>query len=149
RPIPVQLELNSDRVWPTGRPAQATRLRPEPCALKVGRRLEPVLYEAQKITLSGMYLLDFQGLIVGSTQAKPGMSLAHRREVRRALGGKFVQLLRRRESPTDLPMLDSIQRSAQVRVNVAMPVIGQGRVVGAILLVRTPQGLLQAIYKNR
>jgi signal transduction histidine kinase len=149
RPIPVQLELNSDRVWPPAPEARASDVAPEPCASMVGERLEPILFEAQKITLSGMYLLDFRGQIVATTQASPEKSLAHRVEVRRALGGQFVQLLRRRESPADLAALDSIQRRGQVRVYVAMPVIGEGRVVGVVLLVRTPEGLLQAIYKNR
>lgn len=149
QPVAPELDMSSAEILPTAPGAQASITPPDPCALEVGERFEPILADAQKTTLSGIYLLDFHGNIVATTQVTDGQSLSHRVEVQRALSGESVHLLRRRELPDDLEGFDSIQRRGQVRIYVAVPVVGDGRVVGAILLVRTPESLWQALYLNR
>jgi len=149
RPVPADLEMNSAHVLPAPPDAQASKIPPEPCALEVGTRMEPILLEAQKTTLSGIYLLDIHANIVATTQTIDGRSLAHWEEVQRALTGESVHLLRRRETSTKGAGLDSIQRRGQVRIYVAIPVLSAERVIGAIVLIRTPESLLQALYKNR
>ena len=51
------------------------------------------------------------------------------------------------EEPT--PPIKSISRGTRVRVFVAMPVIEGDRVLGAVLLSRTPLDLAKALYQNR
>lgn len=149
QPVAAELEMRSAQILPPPPLAQTSKTSPDPCALKVGKSLEPILLEAQKTTLSGVYLLDIKGNIVATTQTIDGGSLAHWVEIQRALRGESVHLLRWRESADSTEGLNSIQRRGQVRVYMAMPVVGDGRVIGAILLVRTPESLSQALYKNR
>jgi signal transduction histidine kinase len=60
-----------------------------------------------------------------------------------------VSLLRRRSAETESPLLESISRGAHIRVNVTQPIERDGRVLGAVLLVRTPANIKQAIYGKR
>jgi signal transduction histidine kinase len=149
RPIPADLEATGSRTRaPVPAPSEPS-MAPEPCAWAVGRAIEPVLSEAQMVTLSGIHVADYRGTVVATTQSPLGKSIAEREEVRRALDGEFVKLLRKRSTASDSWTLESIQRRAQVRVFVAMPIVDQGRVLGVVALVRTPISLLKAIYNNR
>jgi len=53
--------------------------------------------------------------------------------------------MRARRSAAATPPLDSITRGARLRVYVAEPILREGRVLGAVLLVRTPANLRRAI----
>lgn len=151
RPVPADLDLSSERPLGPPPPPRTPDQLAERCAAAVGDRLTPMLLDAQQITLSGIHVVDPRGTVVATTQDTLGRSLAHREEVARALDGEFVQLLRRRTSHADEPPppLESIRRRSQVRVFVAMPVVHQGRVLGAVVLVRTPLSLVKAVYNNR
>ena len=70
-------------------------------------------------------------------------------EVRRALEGQHVSLLRGRVGERTDSSVQSISRRSGVRVFVSMPVIEGDRVLGAVLLSRTPLGLSQALNLNR
>lgn len=148
-PIPAELDAASDRIYPAVPAAVEPKLAPEPCAARVGEEIIPTLIEAQRITLSGMHVVDYRGTVVATTQSPHAKSIANREEVRRALDGEFVQLLRRRTSAPATWSLEGIQRRTSVRVFVAMPIVHEGRVLGAVVLVRTPISLLKAIYNNR
>ena len=148
-PIPASLDAASDQIHPAVPEAIEPKLAAEPCAERVGEELIPTLLEAQRHTLSGMHVVDYRGTVVASTQSTLGKSLLNREEVRRALDGEFVHLLRRRTSAPVAWSLESIQRRTSVRVFVAMPIVHEGRVLGAVALVRTPMSLLKAIYNNR
>jgi signal transduction histidine kinase len=149
KPVPAELDAASDQVYPVVPEAVAPKLAADECAQRVGKALLPVLLEAQQHTLSGMHVVDYRGTVVASTQSLPGKSIINRQEVRRALDGEFVKLLRRRTSAPQAWSLESIQRRTSVRVFVAMPIVHQGRILGAVALVRTPMSLLKAIYTNR
>lgn len=149
RPIPPELDLASDRVGtpvPDPRPAGAA---PDSCAREAGRRIEPLLQEAQTITLSGIHVLDPRGTVVATTQKIRGQSMANREEVERALRGEVVTRVRHREGALSGWSLESIKRRTQMRVFVALPIAYEGRLLGVVTLVRTPISLLKAIYQNR
>ncbi len=148
-PVPADLELASDRIYPVVPEAMTPKMPAEPCAEKVGKDLIPTLLEAQQITLSGIHVVDYRGTVVATTQGILGKSILNREEVRRALDGEFVKILRRRSTGPSTWSLDSIQRRTSVRVFVTMPIVYQGRVLGAVALVRTPMSLLKSIYLNR
>lgn len=149
RPRLVKLDLATDPVLlpppdpqPTDRPADAL-------AAAVGRELEPTLREAQVFTLAGLRVIDFRGVIVATTGTDRGRSMLGHEEVQRALGGEYVSLMRERGSQSPPPPLNSISRGTRIRVYVAVPILREGRVLGAVTLVRTPANIRQAIYGKR
>lgn len=148
-PVPADLELARDRIYPVVPEAMASTQPAEPCAEMVGKQLIPTLLEAQQITLSGIHIVDYRGNVVATTQSILGKSILNREEVRRALDGEFVKILRQRTTGPKTWSLESIQRRTGVRVFVTMPIVHDGRVLGAVALIRTPMSLLKSIYLNR
>jgi signal transduction histidine kinase len=149
RPIPPQLDLASDEVYlpaPNPRPAAA---EPDPCAVRAARPLEPLLREVQNITLAGIHILDARGTIVASTRDVDGLTMLDRREIQRAMTGDIVSLVRHRDGALGSWSLESIKRRTQMRVFVAIPIVQEGRLLGAVALVRTPISLVKAVYRNR
>jgi signal transduction histidine kinase len=74
----------------------------------------------------------------------------HHDEVARALTGEFVSVMRWRGSnQPSSPPLDSISRGTRIRVFVAVPIVSHERVIGSVLLARTPGNIRQAIYGKR
>jgi len=93
--------------------------------------------------------MDYRGVVVASTRADLGKALTGQEEVRKALQGRHVSLLRQRYPEETARPMGSISRSSRVRVSVAMPVIEGDRVLGAVLLSRTPMALSTALHRNR
>jgi signal transduction histidine kinase len=149
KPVPAELNMSTEAIRPPAPDARDAAEPPDDCAWIAGQDMTPVLLDAQQITLSGIYITDYNGVIVGTTQRPHGKSLAHREEVARALNGEFVQVVRERVIDEEAPPLDSLKRGTNVRVNVAMPIVHNNRVLGAVMLVRTPISLAKAVYKNR
>jgi signal transduction histidine kinase len=144
-----RLDLGSDQVRPGAEPARPPSTPPDAWALAAGRRVTPVLSAAKPIALSGIRVVNADGTVVASSGEELGQSLAHREEVRRALAGEVVSLMRRRVSDHPNPPYQSASRETGVRVFVAMPVIEAGRVDGAVVLSRTPMTLGKAFYQDR
>ena len=65
-----------------------------------------MLISAQKVTLSGIRVTDFRGVVVASTGGDVGMSIANQHEVRRALEGNMSVCsgMRIDEEPTSPPI---------------------------------------------
>lgn len=148
-PVEASLDIAKDRIHPPPSKSFQPDAPADALAQGAGGQVTPVLLGAQKLTLAGIKVTDYQGVVVASTREDLGKSLATQEEVRKALQGEHVSMLRERgwEGPT--PPLDSISRGSQVRVFVAMPVIEGDRVLGAVLLSRTPLDLSKALYRNR
>jgi signal transduction histidine kinase len=149
KPVPAELNMSTEAIRPPAPDARDAAQPPDDCAWIAGQDMTPVLLDSQQITLSGTYIVDYNGVIVGTTQRPHGKSLAHREEIARALNGEFVQVVRERVTDEEAPPLDSLKRGTNLRVNVAMPIVHNNRVLGAVMLVRTPISLAKAVYKNR
>lgn len=153
RPRWAELDLATDSIRPRPPPPVAATQPADPLALQVGRELTPVLRQAQKTTLAGMRIVDANGIVVASTgdlsEDDLGRSLLNHEEVVRALTGEPVSLLRWRVSDEPPPPLASISRGTRVRVFVTEPIERDGRVLGAVLLVRTPSNIKQAVFHKR
>jgi signal transduction histidine kinase len=147
-PVPARLNLLAQGVRPRAEPARPAG-PPDPDALVAAAEVESVMRLAQRTTLAGIRIVDPQGVVVATTREEAGLSLLHREEVARALEGENVSLARERISDEATPSLSSISRSTGVRIFVAMPVILDNRVVGAVVLARTPQSLGKAFYEDR
>jgi signal transduction histidine kinase len=148
KPVPETLELTSDQIYPPLPPAKSTDQKPTKAAVRAGRAIRSILLDSQTITLSGTHVVDPEGLVVASTHSIIGDSLAHLEEIERALGGRFVQRLRRRDIEAE-PPLASISRGTDFKVAVSMPIVDNGRLLGAVMLMRTPMNLKKALYRHR
>jgi signal transduction histidine kinase len=150
RPRFAVLDLASDPILPPPDDARAPPAPAHPAAVAAGRELTTILRETQRITLAGIRVTDPAGVIVATTGEELGGSVLHHEEVRRALTGEYVSAMRWRGSnPPSTPPIDSISRGTRIRVFVAVPIVHAGRVVGSVLLARTPWNIWQALYGKR
>lgn len=149
QPRYATLDLADDPVLPLP-PAAQPAPQPAVAALRAaGARFVAVLRDAQRITLAGVRVVDRHGVVVATTGDELGLSLAAREEVRRALDGESLSLLRQRVSDYVPAGSDSISRGAELRVFVAQPILEDGRVLGAVVLSRTPRTIVQSLYGKR
>jgi len=147
-PVIPRIDLAAGGPQPP-RPDGVRPVRPaDPLAAEAGAALRPVLLDTQKITLAGLKILDFQGVQVAGRK-ETGLSLAHVPEVRRALAGEYVGLIRVRISDKPTPPMASVSRGTGIRVFVAMPVLQDGRVWGVVYASRTPGNVLKHMYAER
>jgi two-component system, OmpR family, sensor histidine kinase CreC len=121
---------------------------PDAALLEIGRRLQPVLANAQKVTLAGFRLLDPHGVVIAGGN-EIGLSLADVEEVAQALDGHYRSVLRLRRRYLPAPPLYSITRGTSVRVFAAMPVMVGGAVAGVIYASRTPSNILKNLKAER
>ena len=153
------LDLTRDPVWPPAPlPAAPPPSAPDkavppardpaPAAARIGRLLDPVLRAAQSVTLAALRITDARGTVVATTGTDLGADLSGLQEVRRAMRGKFVTLLRAREVKAGW-VPGGISRGAMLRVHVAMPVIAEGRVLAVVVVSRTPADIVQALWGKR
>lgn len=150
QPIPASLDLADDPILPPAPQPAPPAGPPDPVAARVGGPLRNVLLRAQRHSLAGMNIVDARGIVVASTYEDDGRSLAGLEEVSKALKGYPTSIMRQR--PTDPypgPVDWSISRVAGVRVHVAMPVLEGDRVLGAVLLRRTPRNVVNALWGKR
>lgn len=121
---------------------------PDPQAAQAGERLEPQLRDAGRLHRATVQVVDFKGTVVASTVRNRGRSLLHRDEVSRALHGEFVQMLRRR--PTRRTSAASGPRpvGADVDVCVGIPIVHEGRLLGAVVLSKAPVSVSTALWKS-
>ena len=69
--------------------------------------------------------------------------------MRAALAGSYASVLRKRVTERPAPPLYSVSRGTGVRVFVALPVVVDGRVAGAVYLSRTPNNIVKHLYGER
>jgi signal transduction histidine kinase len=149
RPRPARLDLAEDPVHPPPPDPTEAAAPPDPQAWAVGQELQALLHDAQVMTLAGIAITDPQGTVVATTGPSVGRSLTAFEEVRRALAGEPVSLLRRRIPDSAPPAIDSISRGTPLRVFVAAPILQGQRIVAAVLLWRTPIALSQVLHGKR
>ena len=123
---------------------------PDAVSAAAGRFVRPILLRGKNITLAGIRVVDYRGTEVANTRGDTThVSLLGWEEVATALTGRTVAQLRQRLSDEPAPSLSSRSRRTRVRVFVAMPVLDGERVLGAVVLSRTPVSLLRALHGNR
>lgn len=148
-PIIPALQVSRELIRPAAPSAVAAESAPDPYAVEAGRCVAALLRESKDKTLVGIRMLDYKGIVVASSGGEIGLAMAGREEVKGALEGRYVSLLRTRISDEPRPPLISASRGARMRVFVGMPVIHQGRVLGVTLLSRTPMDIRKAFYTER
>ncbi len=150
QPIQANLDLADDPILPEVITSEMPMAAPHEVARGVAANIKPVLLQAQRQTLAGIRILDHRGVVAASTGDDEGRALDAMVEVARALEGRATTVMRRRE-PVQAEFLSpiSISRGANVRVFAVVPVVENGRVLGAVLLLRTPRTLDQALHGKR
>lgn len=114
---------------------------------KIGERLTYITKESQKFTLSGIKILDDDGVAIGGRK-ELGFSFAQLPEVAGALSGKYTSILRERISDEYFDLF-SISRNGGYRIFVAMPVVYNDSLIGVIYLSRTPKNIIKDLYGKR
>jgi signal transduction histidine kinase len=148
-PIEPILEKADYSILPPAQGATAPLVPADRYAQKAGLRIAPMLFTARTAILSGIRVVDFKGTVVASTGTELGLSLRTRPDIRRALSGEQVSLVRERIPELPNPPLRSISRGARVRVFVTIPVTAGDRIIGAVTASRTPLDLMKALYYRR
>ena len=144
RPIKPRLNKLRDDVYLPA-PNSTTGYEPDPIALQVGRDIQPALIEAKVVTLTGIRIVDFNGTVVATSGTQLGESIANREDVQQALEGRYTSLLRQRVTDSTPTQLGQLGRRGRVRVFVNLPIILDDRILGVVVLSRTPPKGFEAI----
>ena len=147
-PVEPQLDLARQQILPKRPHGLAPSSPADEAARKAGILLTRIIIEAQRSTLAGMKILDYNGVAVAG-RFETGMSFAHIAEVKKALSGNYASVIRTRELKEPLPPLTGISRSTGIRVFVTLPIIVKDRLVGVAYLSRTPNSILKHMYAER
>lgn len=146
---PIFSRLNlSVSIAPPRPEAQQTAIKPDSAMLLPSRVFTNIMAEAQQITLSGMRLLNPQGIVLAGRD-EVGLSLAHVPEVSQAMNGTYASVIRKRISDEPRPSIYSISRGTDIRVFVALPVLDDDKLLGIIYLSRTPTSILERLFSVR
>lgn len=141
------IDLRTMRVLPQP-PAGIAAGPPDAHAAQVARELRPVVSDAVAVTLTATRLLDARGVtVLGRDDA--GLSHAGLAEVRAALGGRAATVLRERSLGELAGWRAALSRAYAIRVHHARPVIDGGRVIGVVMVTRSPRGLFIGIWQAR
>lgn len=143
------LDLASDPVLPASPEAESAPASADEAARRIGETLNGILHEVQLQTLAGIRVLDRAGIVVATTGEELGGSLVNRDEVRRALLGEPVSVLRLRgKGPA--PVESSIfGQGSAVRIVTTLPVIEDQRVIGVVVAARTPRSVGEVLAEKR
>lgn len=140
------IDLRTMPVLPS-QPVEERRLVPDPHAMRVANAMLPIANDAVAVTLTATRLLDAQGTVVlGRDDLR--RNFADLPEVRSALAGRSRTVLRGRGSDVQ-SWLAIISRAYAIRVHHARPVMNDGRVIGVIMVSRTPRGLFVGLHQDR
>lgn len=147
RPEPLTIDLRTSRFLPD-RPFRTPTRTPAPEARQTAIATAPIIAATSRTTLASIRLLDDHG-VIASVSGDRGVDLGDLPEVRAALAGDTMTLLRSNDDYRPRYMAEMFSRAAGIRVHHARPVVVNGRVVGALLLSRSPRGLFLGLYQDR
>lgn len=145
---PVSLTTEQSKILPERPKPAPTNHKIDPVYQKVGAAFSKLTIQAQRSSLAGYQAVDPYGNIIGGTGNLTG-GFAKLPEIQAALHGKTTTLLRYKSGKNRNHPLASISRDTGFRVYVAMPVIVDDHVVGAVYLTRTPSNLRSFLYRER
>lgn len=148
QPIPAHLDLARDFIYPAKPSPLYTQDHLDTIADEAGKQVITVLPDVQRVTLSGIQVLDYQGLVAVG-HGERGLSFAHIKEFQQAKTGSSVSLLRQRRMPKTMASLKSASRNSNINVFVALPITLGDRLIGIAWVNRTPTDLMQALYGKR
>jgi signal transduction histidine kinase len=147
RPEPSTIDLRTSPVLGERPLASTALVLPSADAVAIARTLGPIIAATQRTTLASIQLLDARGSVIIGHEA--GGSYARVPEVAAALGGTAATVLRRNGSYSQRYAFEWLSRASSLRIHHVRPIVVNGRVVGAILLSRSPRALFRGLYEDR
>ncbi|WP_232493302.1 sensor histidine kinase [Novosphingobium kaempferiae] len=143
----TEVDLRSTPVLPPRPHARVVNRQADPAAVALAWRMMPAFQETKVTTLASILMLDRQGILINGREA--GRSLAALPEVRGALEGRAMTVLRENEGYVSAHPLEWLSRAASIRLHYARPIMVDGRVMGVLLVSRSPRALFLGIYEDR
>lgn len=143
--VDPQLDLADEQILPPRPDGHYLRTGSDPVARAAGVRLTPILKKAQQTTLSGMRVLDFNGVVVAGGN-DIGKSFMHVAEVQQAMTGRYASVVRVRYLDQAAPPLTSLSRGTGIRIFIVFPVMQADRLIGLVYLSRTPKSILKHMH---
>lgn len=143
----TEVDLRASPILPPRPPASQTSARPDGLAVGIARRMVPAFQETKLTTLSSILILDRQGVVLNGREG--GRSLSMLPEIKAALAGKAVTVLRRNEGYVAPYPLTWLSRAGNIRLHHARPIRVDGKVVAVLLLSRSPRALFLGLYEDR
>ena len=146
-PESTTIDLSGSRVLPARPPAAYTPIPADPAALAVLPALRPVIDETTRTTLASAVILDRNGQVVhglGLGRSQQGLP-----EVAAALRGQTRTVLRRQSNYRQRYSFEWLSRASGIRLHHARPILVGGKVVGVLLLSRSPRALFRGLYEDR
>ncbi len=147
--VPETLEFSKEDIAPPFPDAQEPDTTTDSLALAAGKKMMPILKRTREITLAGLRLTDMNGIVVATSGIEYGLSLKKAPEIKRALEGQPSSMLRKRVTDTRAYSWTSTSRDTGLRVFVTLPIIKDHRVIGTLLLSRTPRSIKKALFDIR
>lgn len=146
-PIKPQIDLSNAVLLPPRPDGRDGKKADTLCSI-IGTALYPILEDAKRTTLSGVRILDYNGVVV-SGRDDVGLDFSFLPEIKGALSGVYISVIRERISDSPSPALASISRGTGIRLFVAFPIIEDEHVLGVIYLSRTPQNIMKYLYAEK
>jgi two-component system sensor histidine kinase ChvG len=147
RPEPTTVDLRTSDILPERPPAAKSTRPADPAAITLAGALEPIIQGTSRTTLAAAVLLDRHGLVVRGPDA--GGDLSSLPEVRQALAGQPMTVLRRNGDYRSRYPFEWLSRASDLRLHHARPIVAGGQVVGVLLLSRSPRALFRGLYEDR
>ncbi len=147
-PIANQLNMSSQAILDEEPQALSVSSTIAPVDIKAGQALVRTLQRVQKQSLASIRIVNSEGFVVSSTNTVHQVSLANRAEVQDAINGEHRALIRRRTLTHQAPSAFSISRRADYRVHITHPIFYEQKIIGAVVLSRTPEGLYQRLSRH-
>lgn len=130
------------------RPAARPRTGPPDAnAIAVAGRIAPILATTENTTLASIQLIDRNGIVILGPEA--GGSYGAVPEVAAALKGRVGTVLRENGRYAQVYAFEWLSRASSLRIHHVRPIVVDGKVVGAILLSRSPRALFRGLYEDR
>lgn len=148
RKIYPRLDINRERKREPIITEEVGKPLTNPAAIAIGREMDKIIQKTQFSLLSGIRIVSADGTVIASTGQAIGHQITDREEVRRALQGEQLSIIRMR-AYRDMPTHSVLSYGTGVIVFVAHPVVLNDRIIGAVIASRTPTNLANAIYEHR
>ena len=132
-----RLNIHRARLYPPS-PLPEPGMPVEAPIAEAGDRAHRILGRAWTREKGSVSVVERRGVVIASTNATVGASIANRREIQDALTGRASRILRRCD------ITPSAERSERCLV-LTLPIVHEGRVLGAVLLSQAPLGQLTAL----
>ncbi|MFL6843867.1 MAG: ATP-binding protein [Allosphingosinicella sp.] len=142
------IDLRTMPVMPAQPEPSAAGGGADPRAVRTAAELRPIVADTARSTLASIRVMDSAG-IVTLGRSDVGGSYARLPEVAAALRGETRTVLRERGGYEPRYALEWLSRASNIRVHYARPVKAGGRVIGVLMLSRSPRGLFLGIYQDR